>query len=65
MVHDPVCLTELDPLEAEFSTEYRGQTYYFDTEECMIEFEADPGAFSGKLAQSRYGDLPYEAPIGD
>jgi YHS domain-containing protein len=60
MVHDPVCLTELDPMEAGFASEYRGQTYYFDSEECKAEFDEDPAAFSGKLAQAQYGDLPYE-----
>jgi YHS domain-containing protein len=60
MVRDPVCLTPVDPDEAEYITEYRGQTYYFDSEGCKEQFDADPGAFSGSLAQSQYGDMTSE-----
>jgi YHS domain-containing protein len=62
MVRDPVCLVQMDPDEAEFVTEYRGQTYYFDSEDCKEEFDADPSNFAGKLAEARYGDLPYGEP---
>jgi YHS domain-containing protein len=64
MIEDPVCGTQLDPDEAEFTSEYRGQTYYFESETCKAEFDADPGAFSGHNVSEDYGDLPYKAPPG-
>lgn len=57
MTRDPVCLTPVDENETEFISEYRGQTYYFCSEDCQAAFEGDPGAYSGSLAQDRYGDL--------
>jgi YHS domain-containing protein len=63
MVEDPVCGTQLDPDEVEFTSEYRGQIYYFCSDDCKMQFDGDPGAFSGKLAQEDYGDLPYKRPL--
>ena len=57
MTKDTVCLTPVDENETEFISEYRGQTYYFCSEDCKLEFDADPGAYSGSLAQALYGDI--------
>jgi len=62
MVRDPVCVAQLIPEETEFISEYRGQTYYFCCAGCKAEFDADPGTFSGRLAQAAYGDIPYHKP---
>jgi YHS domain-containing protein len=64
MTKDPVCLTPVDENETEFTTEYRGQTYYFCCDYCKEEFDADPGAYAGSLAQDIYGDLDYSEPGG-
>ncbi len=36
---DPVCKMEVDEEEAEGSTNYKGQTYYFCSTECQEKFE--------------------------
>jgi YHS domain-containing protein len=59
MVRDPVCLIQMDLKDAEFTSEYRGVTYYFCCEDCKAEFDADSGAFSGRLAQATYGDMSH------
>lgn len=39
---DPVCNMEVDEDEAEGSTNYKGQTYYFCSTECQEKFEKNP-----------------------
>ena len=38
-VQDPVCGMEVDPEEADYSTEHDGQTYYFCSESCKESFD--------------------------
>jgi YHS domain-containing protein len=41
-VVDPVCGMEVETTEAEWKTEYKGQTYYFCAPSCKQSFERDP-----------------------
>jgi len=56
MTIDPVCLKQIDECEAPEHAEFRGQTYYFDTDRCRRVFEQSPDDFAGKIAQIVYGD---------
>lgn len=49
MVKDPVCRMVLDENKAAFSTEYKGERYYFCGAGCKERFEKDPEKYlSGK-----------------
>jgi len=39
---DPVCKMEVDPVTAEWKTEYEGKTYYFCAPGCKRSFEKEP-----------------------
>lgn len=39
---DPVCKMEVDPNTAEWTTEYKGKTYYFCAPGCKRSFEKAP-----------------------
>ncbi len=41
-VHDPVCHMDIDPKGAEGSADHDGQTYYFCSRGCKMDFEEDP-----------------------
>jgi len=51
-----VCLTQIDEREAPERADFRGQTYYFDSDRCRRVFEQAPDDFAGKIAQIVYGD---------
>jgi len=40
-VQDPVCGMEVDPEEADFSTEHEGRTYYFCSQSCRDSFDPE------------------------
>lgn len=42
MATDPVCRMALDEKKAEFSSEYKGTTYYFCGDGCKERFERRP-----------------------
>lgn len=42
MAKDPVCDMEVDEEEAEFTTGYKGKTYYFCAPGCKTLFEENP-----------------------
>ena len=44
-VTDPVCGMQLDTAKAAAQVQYQGQTYYFCTEACRKQFEADPAKY--------------------
>jgi YHS domain-containing protein len=44
---DPVCLMDVDPATARFTTEYEGHTIAFCAPSCKREFLADPAAYVG------------------
>lgn len=39
---DPVCKMEVNPASAEAQSTYEGQTFYFCSDECKREFDANP-----------------------
>jgi YHS domain-containing protein len=45
MTMDPVCGTRVDDKRAEFQTQFAGRNYFFCSEECRKEFEADPNEY--------------------
>lgn len=45
MVKDPVCKMVLDEGKASFSTEYKGERYYFCGAGCKERFEKGPEKF--------------------
>jgi Cu+-exporting ATPase len=49
-VKDPVCGMEFDSSQAEAQTTYKGQAYYFCSEECRRTFDENPKEFVGNVA---------------
>ncbi len=47
MVKDPVCGMEIKPETAFAHREHMGKTYYFCSENCVKQFDADPHKFAG------------------
>ena len=45
MVKDPVCGMEVDIQRAQFTVEHEGQTYYFCSRGCMLDFQDDPARY--------------------
>jgi len=45
MTMDPVCGLEVDEKRAEFQTQFAGKKYFFCSEECRKEFEAEPDGY--------------------
>jgi Cu+-exporting ATPase len=45
-VTDRVCGMEFKPEEAAATAEYGGRTYYFCTEACKKQFDADPERYA-------------------
>ena len=45
MVKDPVCGMDVDPETAPGKSEYNGQTYYFCSMGCKLEFDRNPDKF--------------------
>lgn len=47
-VTDPVCGMSIDPSSAAATREYKGQTYYFCSQNCVDTFDADPAKVINK-----------------
>ena len=45
MTKDPVCGIKVDDSRAEFQTQFAGKKYFFCSDECRKEFEAEPDAY--------------------
>ncbi len=45
---DPVCGMKIDENDAAGKDEYKGKTYYFDTEDCMSRFHQNPEKYVDK-----------------
>lgn len=45
-VKDPVCGMEIEEDDAVGTAEHEGRSYYFCSEDCKQEFEADPSAYA-------------------
>jgi YHS domain-containing protein len=46
MTRDPVCGMRVEEQEAEATSEYLGEEYYFCSEECKEEFDRDPARYA-------------------
>jgi len=46
MVRDPVCGMEVDPASAFATRDFGGRTFYFCSENCVNQFEADPHKYA-------------------
>jgi YHS domain-containing protein len=42
MAIDPVCKMEVEEATAQWTSEYKGQTYYFCAPGCKTSFDKDP-----------------------
>ena len=45
MAIDPVCGMQVDPENAQFTAQHDGETYYFCSRGCMLDFQEDPERF--------------------
>jgi YHS domain-containing protein len=45
MAKDPVCGMKVDENRGEFQTQFAGKKYFFCSDECREEFEAEPDAY--------------------
>jgi len=45
MTTDPVCGMKVDERRTEFQTQFAGKKYFFCSDECRKEFEADPNEY--------------------
>jgi YHS domain-containing protein len=48
MAIDPVCNMEVDEATAQWTSEYKGQTYYFCAPGCKVSFDENPEKFLGE-----------------
>ena len=42
MAIDPVCKMNVDEKDAKYTSDYKGQKYYFCAQGCKISFEKEP-----------------------
>jgi YHS domain-containing protein len=49
MAIDPVCLMEVDEATAQWTSEYKGQMYYFCAPGCKASFDEDPEKYLSAL----------------
>lgn len=45
---DPVCKMQVEERDAAGLSEYKGTTYYFDSEECLRKFNEHPEQYADK-----------------
>jgi len=50
MAIDPVCGMKVEEKKAEHQTQFAGKTYFFCSEDCRKEFDADPDEYANTLA---------------
>lgn len=62
MVVDPVCLNMINEQEANLKFDFRGNTYYFDSDRCKHVFEQDPSQYAALSAELEYGDFGQRFP---
>ena len=53
---DPVCGMKLEGQDGAGIAEYKGTTYYFDSEECMVKFNENPERYAGPSTEEEPGD---------
>ncbi len=52
-MRDPVCDAEVDESSAAGKSEFKGDTYYFHTEDCKKRFDADPERYVSRSESSQ------------
>lgn len=52
MAIDPVCGMEIEEAQAPATTEFEGRVYYFCSESCRDEFEANPQLYALDIGTS-------------
>ena len=50
MNEDPVCGMPIDPVQAIYSAEYEGETFYFCSPACLEQFHMHPERYVRQLA---------------
>jgi Cu+-exporting ATPase len=45
VARDPVCGMDVEISSAQNKTEYQGETYYFCSRGCMLDFQDDPAKY--------------------
>jgi YHS domain-containing protein len=50
MTIDPVCKMEIEESEAESTSQYAGQKFYFCSEECKDSFDSQPERYAASAA---------------
>lgn len=58
MVRDPVCRMEIDPNTAFAAREHLGQTFYFCSENCVKQFDANPHQYMHPAGSATTGFNP-------
>jgi YHS domain-containing protein len=53
MAIDPICGMEVDENKVTQKTNYKGQTYYFCSKTCRVDFEKDPEKYIKKESGSK------------
>ena len=56
MTRDPVCGEELEEATAPLSSEYEENIYYFCSESCQQQFEAQPQKYEAAALAERRGE---------
>jgi P-type Cu+ transporter len=59
MAIDPVCGMQVDTERAQFKAEHDGETYYFCSRGCMLDFQEDPERFLDPDYNPSGMDQPY------
>ncbi len=55
MPTDPVCKMEINKKDAVAESDYKGQTYYFCSEDCRDSFDKHPEKYAEKEARKKAG----------
>jgi YHS domain-containing protein len=50
MVTDPVCEMQVEEKNSTITSDYKGKTYHFCSEECREVFETNPEPYAQKIA---------------
>lgn len=66
MALDLVCNMEVDEATAQWTTEYKGQTYYFCAPGCKKSFDDDPEKYVGGSGshEGHEGHMDHEGHMG-
>ena len=46
MATDPICNMKVDETKAKYTSTYKGQTYYFCSEDCKKAFDLNPEKYA-------------------